>query len=63
MTQLSVHNVKRIIMEDAREQFSGSFVRGFKIETTDGQEIEITLFSKNSMAALEPVPEDMEDWK
>jgi hypothetical protein len=50
-------------MEDAREQFSGSFVRGFKIETTDGQEIEITLFSREGLGALEPVSEAMEDWK
>lgn len=63
MTTLSVHNVKRIVMEDAREQFSGSFVRGIKIYTTDGQEVEITLFSREGLGALEPVSEAMEDWK
>ena len=63
MTSLSVHGVKRVTLEDIREQFSGSFVRGIVIETFSGEEIEITLFSRSGPEALEPRPEGGEDWK
>lgn len=62
-TTLSVHGVKKIVVEDIREQFSGSFVRGIIIHTESGEEVELVLFSRNSAGALEPVSEAMEDWK
>ena len=51
------------VVEDIREQFSGSFVRGIIIHTDSGEEVELVLFSRNSAGALEPVSEAMEDWK
>jgi hypothetical protein len=63
MTSMHIHGVKRITVEDIKEQFSGSFVRGIIIETDTGEEIEIALFSRTGPEVLEFRPEAMEDWK
>jgi hypothetical protein len=63
MTSLSIHGVQKIIIEDTKEQFSGSFVRDIKILTEQGDEIEIVLFTRRGPGALEPVSEAQEDWK
>jgi hypothetical protein len=63
MTSLSIHGVRKIIVEDTKEQFSGSFVRGITIFTEQGEEIEIVMFTRRGPGALEPVSEAMEDWK
>ena len=59
---LSIHRVKTVIVEDIKEQFSGSYVRDIIIKTEDGHEFEITLFSRKH-DGLEVFSADMEDWK
>jgi hypothetical protein len=63
MTNLNIHRVKSVIIEDIKEQFSGSYVRNIIIKTEDGNEFEITLFSRKYEGLETSFGYDMEDWK
>jgi hypothetical protein len=60
---LSIHRVKTVIVEDIKEQFSGSYVRDIIIKTEDGQEFELTLFSREYEGLETTFAYDREDWK
>jgi hypothetical protein len=63
MTNLNIHRVKSVIIEDIKEQFSRSYVRNIIIKTEDGNEFEITLFSRKYEGLETSFGYDMEDWK
>jgi hypothetical protein len=62
MNGVYIHRVAKVVVEDIKEQFSNSFVRSIFITDEDGKEFELVLFSRK-YEGLEPVSDDMEDWK
>jgi hypothetical protein len=62
MNSVYIHRVAKVVVEDIKEQFSNCFVRNIFITDEDGKEFEFVLFSRK-YEGLEPVSDDMEDWK
>jgi hypothetical protein len=62
MNGVYIHRVAKVVVEDIKEQFSNSFVRSIFITDEDGKEFELVLFSRK-YEGLDPVSDDMEDWK
>ena len=63
MNSMLIHRVKSVIIDDIKEQFSGSYVRDIIIQTEDGHEFEITLFSREYEGLETTFACDREDWK
>jgi hypothetical protein len=62
MNGVYIHRVAKVVVADIKEQFSNSFVRSIYITDEDGKEFEFVLFGRK-YEGLEPVSDDMEDWK